>query len=218
MSKMCYECGAFFDEPEYIVYDLYNYKVLPKRCYKREDHFKEVLAQFQGSEGKVLPPEILDKIRNEIKDLGETNLNEIRQILRKLSLTKYVENAHSIAFALTGQQPPYIKRVTQEKMIKMFKQIVIAWTSVCSEKSFLNYYYVVYKLFELMGENELMGHVPLLRTPLRIRRHDRVWAKICDELGRTFLPTQFHCQNKQKGAIRKKLHSVSPLLPLTNDG
>ena len=81
MSKMCYECGAFFDEPEYIVYDLYDYKALPRRCYKREDHFKEVLAQFQGSEGKHMPPEILDKIRDEIDVLSETTVIETRHIL-----------------------------------------------------------------------------------------------------------------------------------------
>ena len=221
MSKMRYECGAFFDEPEYIVYDLYNYKSLPRRCYKREDHFKEVLAQFQGSEGKILPPEILDKIRAEIRDLSDTNVSEIRKILRKLCLTKYVENAQSIAFALTGVQPPYIKRVIQEKMIKLFKQIVSAWASVCCGQSFPNYYYVVYKLLELMDEIELMCRVPLLRTPLRIRRHDKVWAKICDELGWTYMPTHIKCQIKQKKASRvdrstwdKKLHSIPSLLPL----
>ena len=208
MSKMCYECGAFFDEPEYIVYDLYNYRTLPKRCYRREDHFKEVLAQFQGSEGKEIPRQLLDQIKAEIKDVEKTNQFEIKQILRKLKLTKYVENTNSITFALTGQQPPYIKREIQDKMVRLFKQIVRAWDTIIKDKrqSFLNYYFVVYKLLDLMDQNELLPKIPMLRTPLRIRRHDRIWWRICEELGWTFKPTLPQRQPRQK----KQLAFSSP--------
>ena len=210
MSKMCYECGAFFDEPEYIVYDLYNYRTLPKRCYRREDHFKEVLAQFQGSEGKEIPRQLLDQIRGEIKDVENTNQSEIKQILRKLKLTKYVENANSITFALTGQQPPYIKRETQDKMIRLFKQIVRAWDALVKDRSqnFLNYYFVVYKLLDLMDQTELLPKVPLLRTPLRLRRHDRIWRQVCEELGWTFRPTlpqkTQHCAKPRQPRQKKQ--------------
>ena len=104
----CGDCCAFCDEPEYVVYDVYNYSARPQRCYRPQDHFKEVLAQFQGCEGKELPRQLLDQIKAEIKDVKNTNQTEIKQILRKLKLTKYVENANSITFALAGQQPPYI--------------------------------------------------------------------------------------------------------------
>jgi len=53
MENMCYECGVFFEEPEFIVTDFYNYRPRPKRCYNRMDHFKEVLGQFQGREGNT---------------------------------------------------------------------------------------------------------------------------------------------------------------------
>ena len=57
-DEMCYECGCFFEKQEFIVTDFYNYNARPKRSYNRLDHFKEVLGQFQGREGKDVPPEI----------------------------------------------------------------------------------------------------------------------------------------------------------------
>lgn len=193
MFKVCEECGVYFDEPEYVVYDLYNYTARPQRCYRREDHFKEVLAQFQGNDGKDLPQELLEQVKSEIGT--KTGVTEIKRALRKLKQTKYVENAHSINFALTGQQPPYIKREIQDKMMKMFKQIVRVWDSLATKdstkgrQSFLSYYYVIYKLLDLMGQQELLPKVPLLRTTVRIRNHDTIWAQICDELGWTFKTT-----------------------------
>lgn len=195
MFTMCEECGihfargAFGDEPEYMVYDLYNYTARPQRCYRREDHFKEVLAQFQGNDGKDLPEEVLEQIKAELGN--KKGVTEIKRVLRKLKLTKYVENAYSITFALTGQQPPYIKREIQDKIIRMFKQIVRVWDSISTDnrQSFLSYYYVIYKLLDLMGQEELLPQVPLLRTPLRIKSHDKIWAQICDELGWTFKAT-----------------------------
>ena len=63
-DNMCYECGCFVDKPEFIATDLYNYKYHPQRMYQRLDHFKEVLGRFQGCEGKHIPSEILQQIRN----------------------------------------------------------------------------------------------------------------------------------------------------------
>lgn len=191
MFKMCEDCGAFFDEPEYIVYDLYNYNAKPQRSYRREDHFKEVLAQFQGCEGKPLPKTVLEQIKGEIKDLETCDVQEIRNILRNLKMTSYVENVYSITFALTGKQPPYIKREFQDKMIKMFRQIIKAYETICREKhrSFMSYYFIIYKLLELMGQSELLPSIPLLRTQLRLRQHDNLWKQICSELDWTYKPT-----------------------------
>ena len=190
-GEVCEECGIYFDVPVYHVYDLYNYSAKVRRHYKREDHFKEVLAQFQGNDCKDLPLDVLDQIRAELGADGKAGVTEIKCILRKLKLTKYVENANSITFALTGQQPPYIKREIQDKMLKTFKQIVRVWEGLATDErqSFLSYYYVIYKLLELMGQDELLPKVPLLKTPLRIRHHDIIWAQICDELNWTFKST-----------------------------
>ena len=92
-----------------------------------------------------------------------------------------MENFHFILFTMTGQQPPYIKREIEDKIVRMFNMIDRLWCTVEKDRrmSFLNYYYIIYKLLELMGQTELMTQVPLLKTRLRIKQHDTIWSKVC---------------------------------------
>ena len=69
-----------------------------------------------------------------------------------------------------------------------------AWCTIERERdrrrSFLNYYFIIYKLLDLMGQPDLMLQVPLLRTRLRIRQHDVIWTKVCDKLGWAWRPIE----------------------------
>ena len=75
--------------------------------------------------------------------------------------------------------------------MRYFKQIVSVYEPLKSlkRKRFLNYYYVLYKLLDLMKEHELLPYIPLLRTKQRLREHDRVWYRICLELDWTYRGT-----------------------------
>ena len=203
-NKTCEDCGVFIDEPEFIVHDLYNYNAKPQRAYHRLDHFKEVLGQFQGREGKTIPPEILHQIKDELRLLGEVT-----------ALTKYMENFYYILFAMTGKQPPYIKREAEDKIVRMFKMIDRVWCTIERDRrrSFLNYYYIVYKLLEFMDQQELMQQVPLLRTQVRLRQHDVIWKKICDELKWTWRPTILQApldKPKRRSTKRKVASQMTP--------
>jgi hypothetical protein len=103
-----------------------------------------------------------------------------------------MENFNYIVFAVTGTQPPYIPKLVQEKLIRMFKQIDRAFGNVQKDKckSFLNYYYILYKLLELMGQTELLPDIPLLRTRVRLRQHDAIWKLLCEELDWKLVPTE----------------------------
>ena len=195
MEEMCYECGVFYEKQEYVVTDLGNYKVRHKRIYKRLDHFKEVLCQFQGKEGKHIPPEVIDGIEdNTAKDKESITLLDVKQSLRKLKLNKYVENIFYIQHVLAGTTLPYIRREAEDKMVRLFKQVervsgVTRHLANFARTSFLNYYYVVYKLLESL-QPELLPRVPLLKTSLRLKQHDTLWRDICEELDWTFRPTK----------------------------
>ena len=208
--KMCEERGIFYDEPEYIVTDLYNYIARPKRSYHRLDHFKEVLGQFQGREGKHIPPAILHQIKYELSVFNEVTAIDVKKAIRKLKLTKYMENFYYILFTVTGKQPPYIKREIEDKIVRMFKMIDRVWCTVERDRrrSFLNYYYILFKLLELMDQTELLPQVPLLRTRLRLRQHDFLWKKVCDELGWKWTQTEIAYTNQsvkpRQGAYKRK--------------
>ena len=196
MGEMCEDCGVFFEKQEFVVTDLSNFKIKHKRIYKRLDHFKEVLSQFQGKEGKEIPREVVDKIRENInKEKTTITLNDVKLGLRKLKLNKYVENILYIHHVLTGTPLPYIKREIEDKMVRLFKQLDRVFGLVRSKvpfarTSFLNYYYVLFKLLDAMSQGELLYRVPLLKTSVRLKQHDALWRYICEELDWTFKPTK----------------------------
>ena len=79
------------------------------------------------------------------------------------------------------------------------------WSTIEKDKrmSFLNYYFIIYKLLELMGQTELMLQVPLLKTKLRIKQHDSLWQKVCDSLEWTWKPTEMIHQARPRAPKRK---------------
>ena len=130
----------------------------------------------------------------------------MKKVMRKLKLTKYMENFYYILFAVTGTQPPYIKREIEDKIVRMFKLIDSVWCSIERDKrrSFLNYYYILFKLLQLMGQTELLPQVPLLRTRLRLRQHDFIWQKVCDELGWTWKQTDIAYTDRTTKPSKRK--------------
>ena len=194
MKEMCEECGVFYETQEFIVTDLSNFKIKHKRIYKRLDHFKEVLSQFQGKEGKDIPRTVIERLRESIKNDSPTIL-EVKQNLRKLKLNNYVENVLYIHHVLSGTPLPYIKREIEDKMIRLFKQLERVFGLVRSRvpfarTSFLNYYYVLFKLLDYLQQPELLHRVPLLKTHVRVKQHDALWRHICEELDWPFRPTK----------------------------
>ena len=143
---------------------------------------------------------------------SEATAIDVKKAMRKLKLTKYMENLYYILFAVTGRQPPYIKREVEDKIVRMFKLIDRIYINLEKDRrrSFLNYYYILFKLLELMDQTELLPLVPLLRTRLRLRQHDFVWNKICDELEWTWKQTDIAYTNQsvkpRQGAYKRKMH------------
>ena len=194
MKDMCEECGVFYETQEFIVTDLSNFKIKHRRIYKRLDHFKEVLSQFQGKEGKDIPRTVIERLRESIKNDSPT-IQEVKQNLRKLKLNKYVENVLYIHHVLSGTPLPYIKREIEDKMLRLFKQMERVFGLVRSRvpfarTSFLNYYYVLFKLLDYLQQPELLHRVPLLKTHVRVKQHDALWRHICEELDWPFRPTK----------------------------
>ncbi len=85
MDKMCENCGCFFDKPKLIVTHLYNHQARPHNVYKKLEHFKEVLGQFQGKEGKQIPGGISERITIEIPERKDANAADVQKTFYKLN-------------------------------------------------------------------------------------------------------------------------------------
>jgi hypothetical protein len=55
--------------------------------------------------------------------------------------------------------------------------------------NFLNYYYTVYKLCELLDQNQFLPYFPMLKDMGKRVEQDAIWKQICEDLSWEFIPT-----------------------------
>ena len=175
-----------------------SYKEPPKEvcfyAYKRINHFREILAQFQAKETTQIPDEVLENIRYQIKKermtLSQMNNKKAKDILKKLGYNKYYEHIPFIKDKL-GIKPPIMKPQLETKLCSLFMDIQKPYAKHCPDDrvNFLNYYYVLYKMCELLGEVKFLPFFPMLKDPVKRIEQDEIWKKICKELKWEFVPT-----------------------------
>jgi len=175
-----------------------SYKEPPKEicfyAYKRINHFKEILAQFQGKETTQIPLEVIENIKLQIKKerikLELINNIKTKEILKKLGYNKYYEHIPFIKDKL-GIKPPVMSQELEETLCNLFIDLQSPYSKYCPDDrvNFLNYYYTAYKLCELLGEKQYLSHFPMLKDREKIIEQDVIWKKICFELNWEFIPT-----------------------------
>ena len=175
-----------------------SYKEPPKEvcfyAYKRINHFKEILAQFQGKETTQIPPDVIENIKLQIKkeriELYQITNAKTKEILKKLGYNKYYEHIPFIKDKL-GIKPPIMSPELEETLCNLFIELQSPYSKYCPDDrvNFLNYYYTAYKLCELLGEEKYLPLFPLLKDREKRIEQDDIWKKICAELDWEFIPT-----------------------------
>jgi hypothetical protein len=175
-----------------------SYKEPPKEvcfyAYKRINHFKEILSQFQGKETTQIPLDIIENIKLQIKkeriDLLQITNSKTKEILKKLGYNKYYEHIPFIKDKL-GIKPPIMSPELEETLCNLFVELQAPYSKFCPDDrvNFLNYYYTAYKLCELLGEDKYLPLFPMLKDREKRIEQDIIWKKICEELDWEFIPT-----------------------------
>lgn len=175
-----------------------SYKEPPKEvcfyAYKKINHFKEILAQFQGKETTQIPAEVIENLKHQIKkeriDVLKITYYETKGLLKKLGYNKYYEHINFIKDKL-GLKPPMISQELEETLCNFFMEIQYPYAKHCPDYrvNFLHYYYVLYKLFELLGEMHYLQEIPMLKDREKLIEQDTIWKKICEELDWEFIAT-----------------------------
>ena len=176
-----------------------SYKEPPKEAcfyaYKRINHFKEILAQFQAKETTQIPEEVLENIKQQLNKeritLSKFTNIKAKEILKKLGYNKYYEHIPFIKDKL-GIKPPIMTPELEETLCNLFMEIQGPYAKFCPDDrvNFLNYYYTVYKLCELLQKTEFLSYFPMLKDKEKRIEQDDIWKKICEELNWVFIPTQ----------------------------
>lgn len=175
-----------------------SYKEPPKEvcfyAYKRINHFKEILSQFQGKETTQIPEFVIEKIKLQMKKerltLNQLTNKKTKDILKKLGFNKFYEHITFIKSKL-GIKPPVMSNDLEDKLCNLFTEIQTPYSKFCPNNrvNFLNYYYTVYKLCELLDKTEFLDLLPMLKDREKIIEQDFIWKNICEHLDWKFMPT-----------------------------
>jgi hypothetical protein len=175
-----------------------SYKEPPKEvcfyAYKRINHFREILAQFQAKETTQIPPEVIENINQQIKKervkLSQITNKRAKEILKKLGYNKYYEHIPFIKDKL-GIKPPIMSAELEDTLCNLFMDIQGPYAKYCPDDrvNFLNYYYTVYKLCELLDQVQFLPYFPMLKDREKRIEQDEIWRNICDELDWEYIPT-----------------------------
>ena len=194
---ICNKCSR--NIPYLIENEKPSYKEPPKEvcfyAYKRINHFKEIMAQFQAKETTQIPPEVIENIKLQIKkeriSLSKFTNSKAKDILKKLGYNKFYEHIPFIKDKL-GIKPPTMTPNLEELLCNLFMEIQGPYAKFCPDDrvNFLNYYYTIYKLCELIGQTQFLPYFPLLKDREKQIEQDEIWKKICFELNWEFIPTQ----------------------------
>lgn len=197
-SLMCDSCSqviSFLSETEKP-----SYKEPPKEvasyAYERINHFKEIIAQFQGKQTTNIKPYIINNIKRQAKKnripLGELTNEITREILKNLGYSKYYEHVTYINSKF-GIQPPIFSNELEETLCNLFIEIQLPYSKCCPDDrtNFLNYYYTVFKLCELINERSYLPALKLamLKDRDKIIEQDVIWKQMCQYLNWKFIPT-----------------------------
>jgi hypothetical protein len=193
---VCNNCSKYI---KFLVdIDKPTYKEPPKEvcfyAYKRINHFREILAQFQAKETTLIPNQVLEDVKFQIKKeritIEQLTNKKAKEILKKLGYNKYYEHIPFIKDKL-GIKPPIMTPELEERLCNLFIDIQGPYSKFCPEDrvNFLNYYYTVYKLCELLEQRQFLPYFPMLKDKVKRIEQDEIWKKICEELNWTFIPT-----------------------------
>ena len=196
----CATCGI----RDYILVDSEkpSYKDPPREmayyAYKKINHLNEWLAQFQAKETTEISTAVLDQIRAELKkehititDMSKLKPSKLKEVIKKLKLNKCYDHIPHVLARLNGISAPVLSREVEEKLRFMFKEIQFSFVKHCPKKrsNFLSYSFVLYKFCELLELDEYLPCFPLLKSREKLYMQDKIWQKICEDMGWQFIRT-----------------------------
>lgn len=192
----CKKCG--YIDNNCVSYSSPNHKEMKKIIYpyKRLNHLKECLNQLQAKENLNIPDQTLNQIKlelkkNKITDLSKLTYKDVKDALKRIKLNQYYEHCVFIMVKLSGKQPPVLKRREESEIINMFKNILISYQKMCPKEriNFLNYSYVLHKIFQILNNKVFIEFCPLLKSKDKLIQQDIIWKKICKDLNWVYNPS-----------------------------
>lgn len=191
---VCKECGDL----EHVITEseLPSHKELAnekqKYPYKKSNHLKEKLNQFQSKESTDVPEEICTIVKGDLKkrkiEYHKCTPPIIRTVLKKRQFTSWYEHLQQIYCKISGANPITLSSEVEETILGMFQAMQESFRKHCPQhrSNFLSYSYVLNKLFRILKMPEHAIFFGLLKSKEKLREQDLIWSKICKDHGWKF--------------------------------
>ena len=166
-----------YKESQEIVHKHFNYD--------KSLHLADHLDRLQSKENKVIPTELLEVIRYELKkeritDYSNLAESKVKSILKKLKMHEYYDNVINIINRLSGRPPFVLTPEVSDKIKEMFIQIQYPFQlyKPPNRKNFLSYSYFLNKFFLILKLPEFAKYFPLLKSDDKLKQQDDIFCKI----------------------------------------
>tara|TARA_B100000767_G_scaffold263487_2_gene277331 strand:- start:10191 stop:11303 length:1113 start_codon:yes stop_codon:yes gene_type:complete len=157
--------------------------------YKRSNHFNEWLIRTQAKETYVVPDDIIKKVMEGLAVRGvhpdDVDQHVVLDVLKKNKMkSKAYSYTAQITMKCTGIPPP---RLTSE-MDQLAGLIFIAMQEPFNKhmppdrKNFLSYGYCIYRIYQLMGADDLLPTLSLLSGNGKIPPQDAIMKNIYKDM------------------------------------
>lgn len=157
--------------------------------YSRNNYFLENLQKVLGNEFLCRDIQKHPKFEKLLKDEGakvvakEQGAVGLSNYMRGLRLGRlFYQHVHSICVLLLGvhTKKPRLDEYTVLQLEKLFDNAVEAYERIRgNRKNFLNYAYVLRRLLLMVGRDDLVDCIPMLKTKARLHEHNKLWMEIC---------------------------------------
>jgi Poxvirus Late Transcription Factor VLTF3 like len=195
---ICAKCGC--SESPRCLYTKDDFETFgPQRAprqqtYKPINHFNDMLIHFQGKELTEIP----DGVMRYVQSLATTSYpheaighSQVKQMLRLGGFSKYYSSIPSILAYVFGIPAPSFTENQILQLREMFEKTQVIFANLNIDRiNFLSINYLLYKFCELLEWNEYIQFIQLLKSPEKVKEHDRVWKDVCGRAGWNFKRTR----------------------------
>lgn len=191
---LCRVCGSVYPHLHFVSSSTsYQHPVGNSRYdYRRESHFNDCLRLAQGVCKRKATPKELSSVfgvltKQGYRDPRAIKPTDVRVALKALRFTKLYESTPRVLEQLTGRTTPMIPGPVRACMTDIFHHVARCYETYRppGRKNFLSYSFTVVKIMQLCGCRCVLWYenVPTLKCAQKLETQDRIWRKICRQMG-----------------------------------
>lgn len=191
---LCIKCGfvhtligSVFEDSQFFNQEGNRYK---HGSYDPNRHCKFWIERIQSKENTVIDQSLIDKIekcikKDKIENLKNISVKQFRLYLKQTNLSRLNDHIPLIKKIITGYIPPQLTHNELHLLFNYFDKATKTYESIkpSSKKNSLYYPFLIYKILEIIieDENRKLGLLSCihLQSYETLIDNDKIWASIC---------------------------------------